>query len=266
MTAAQGIGQGVFIDQTTAGRVDDEGARLEQGEFTGTDKVTGVLVQRAVQGQRVDLRQQFVQRHAIGTCRAAWNRTQDHAHTEGFSQARNGAAQLTMAQQAEGFAFQLNDRMVQQAELLGLLPKPRLHVPLIVVQARHKIEQQHDRMLRHRRRAVTLAIAYGNAVGAGGDQVDVVGAGGGHQDQLQLGAGRQGLGIQRDLVADGHLRALQAFDNVFGCGLLVQAQLAEECPQPAEVQVPEVQGRVIKEDGAAIVRHQLYLLRRDSKA
>jgi len=34
----------------------------------------------------------------------------------------------------------------------------------------------------------------------------------------------------------------------------------------AEVEISKVEGRVIKEDGAAIVRHQLYLLRQGSKA
>jgi hypothetical protein len=37
---------------------------------------------------------------------------------------RDGAAQFAMAQQAEGFAFQLDDGVVQQAELLGFCHLP----------------------------------------------------------------------------------------------------------------------------------------------
>ena len=103
-------------------------------------------------------------------------------------------------------------------------------------------------------------------MGAGGFKVDVIGAGGRHQDQLELGAGRQGLGRERDFVADGDLGALQALQNIFWRGLFKQLKLAEAVMQTAEVEVAQVQGRVVEEDGAAIVHDQLYLLRRGSKA
>jgi hypothetical protein len=95
-------------------------------------------------------------------------------------------------------------------------------------------------------------------VGAGGFKVDVVGAGGGDQDQLELRAGGQG-GVEQDFIADDDAGALQAFDDVVWRGVCMQLQLAEACAG-AEVKVAEVQRRVIKEDGAASVRHQLYLL------
>ena len=147
-----------------------------------------------------------------------------------------------------------------------MLPQAGVDVFLIVLQACGEVEQQHDRMLRHRRCAVALAVTYGNTLGTGGGQVDVVGAGGGDQDQLQVGAGGQGLGVEQDLVTDRYLGTLQALDHLVRRGLLAQLQVAENFPQLAEVKVPLVQGRVIKEDGAAIVRHQLYLLRQGSKA
>ena len=82
-------------------------------------------------------------------------------------------------------------------------------------------------MLRHRRRAVALAIAHGDAVGAGGVEVDVVGAGGRYQDQLEVRAGRQGFGVQGNLVADDYLDALQARNHIRRRGIRVQLQVAE---------------------------------------
>ena len=156
--------------------------------------------------------------------------------------------------------------MVQQAKLFGLLPFACGHILLIVLQARGEVEQQHDRMLCHRRRAIALAVAHGNPLGAGGFKVDIVGAGGRHQDQLELGAGGQGLGRERDFIADGDVGALQALQHIFWRGLFKQLQLAEAVMQTAEVEVTQVQGRVVEEDGAAIVHDQLYLLRGGSKA
>ncbi|MCY1553557.1 hypothetical protein D9M68_900540 [compost metagenome] len=62
---------------------------------------------------------------------------------------------------------------------------------------------------------------------ARGGQVDVVGAGGGDQHQFQLGAGGEGLGVQRDFVADRHLYPLQALDHLFRAAQRVQGQFAE---------------------------------------
>ncbi len=220
----------------------------------------GVLVERAVQGERVDLRQQFLQRQAIRPSRAPRNLPEQHTHAERFGQTRHGATELAMAEQAEGFALQFDDRVVEQAELFRLLPAACAHSFLIVGQARSEVEQQHDRVLRHRRRAVSLAIAHGDAVGAGGSEVDVVGAGGADQDQFQLRVGSHRGRVDHDFVGDRHTGAVQAFADLFRQSLGEQLQVAEAFAQRTEVQIAEIQRRVIKEYRAARVRHQLYLL------
>ncbi|MND87561.1 hypothetical protein D3C80_795630 [compost metagenome] len=121
-------------------------------------------------------------------------------------------------------------------------------------------------MLRHRRRAIALAVTHGYPVGAGGSEVDVVGAGGGDQDQLEVRAGGHGGGVDQDLVTDGDRGALEVFDDLIGQGLGEQLQFAETTAQRVEVKVAEVQGRVVEEYGAASVRHQLYLLCNELKA
>ncbi len=75
-----------------------------------------------MQGQSVDLSEQLVERQAVGARRAAGNLPGQHPHTKGLGQAGHGTTKFTLAQQAEGFAFKLHDREVQQAKLLGLLP------------------------------------------------------------------------------------------------------------------------------------------------
>ncbi|MNE83716.1 hypothetical protein D3C80_1805550 [compost metagenome] len=70
MTVAQGVGEGLFVDQAAAGGVDHEGTGLHGRQFTGADEVSSVFVERAVQGQCVNLRQQFFQRQTVGPGRA----------------------------------------------------------------------------------------------------------------------------------------------------------------------------------------------------
>ena len=171
-----------------------------------------------------------------------------------------------MTEQTEGFAFQFDNRVIQQAELPGLLPATLTDGFLIIGQARGQVKQQHDRMLRHRRRAVALAIADRDAVGTSGSEVDVVGAGSGDEYQLQLGAGGHGGGIDEDFVADGDGGTLEVFDHLVRQGLGVQLQFAETIAQRGEVEVAQVQGGVVEENGAARVRHQLYLLCNELKA
>ena len=266
VAAAQRLGQGLFVDQATAGGVDHEGAGFELGQFAGSDKVSRVFVERAVQGQRIDLWQQLVKRQAVWTGRASGNLPQQDAHAEGFGQPPDGAAQFTVAQQSQGLALQLDDRVVQQAELRSLLPATCTDRFLVVGQSCRQVQQQHDRVLGHRRRAVALAIAHGDAMAAGGHQIDIVGAGGADQDQLQSGVGGHRGRVDHHFVGDRHGGALEPFGHLLRRGAGEQLQRVEAVAQRLQVQVAEVQGRVIEENGAGGVCHQLYLLCLEPKA
>ncbi|MNP26517.1 hypothetical protein D3C76_1193760 [compost metagenome] len=167
-----------------------------------------------------------------------------------------------MAEQAEGLALQLDDGEVEQAELRRPLPAAGAHGVAVVGLARRQVEQQHQGVLRHRRRAVALAVADHDAPLAGGGEVDVVGAGGGEQDQLQLRALANAFGVDEHLVADRHLGALQVGCHVAGGGLVVQQQFAEGVVQRLHVEVAEVEGCVVEKHGARAVHGWLYLLRR----
>ncbi len=217
----------MFVDQAATGGVDHQRVGLEQGQFAGPEHVSGVLVQRAVQGQGVDLRQQLVQWQAVGAFRTTGDLPAEHAHAEGFGQPRHRTAQFAVAEQAKGLALQFDDGEVQQAELAGLGPLAVGYRLVVIAQAGGQGQQQGEGVLGHGRCAVALAVAHGDALGARGRQVDVVGAGGGHQDQLQLRVGCQGRGVEHDLVADYRHRALQAFGDLLRAGGGEQFELVE---------------------------------------
>lgn len=70
VAAPQCVGQCLFIHQAAACGVDQEGAWFHQRQFGCADQVACLFVEGAVQGQCIDLRQQFVQRQAVGARRA----------------------------------------------------------------------------------------------------------------------------------------------------------------------------------------------------
>ena len=91
---------------------------------------------------------------------------------------------------------------------------------------------------------------------ARGLKVDVVGAGGGHQDQLEVRALLEHLGSDANLVADRHLCALQPLGHLLSLAAPVQDQFAERCAQRREVEVTEVEGGMVEEDGASRIHER----------
>jgi hypothetical protein len=255
---AQGVGQRLFVDQPAARRVDQKCAGLHQLQFARADQVAGLLGQRAMQCQRIDLRQQLLQIQASRTWRTPRQVAGQDVHAEGFGQARHGAAEFAVTKQAERLPLQLDDWEIQQTELPALLPAPAGDGGLVVRQAGSQSQQQHQRVLGHGRRAVRLAIADGDAAPARRFQVDVVGAGGGDQDQLEVGAAGERFVGQGELVDDRHLRTLQALDDLLRRALRVADQLVEGGPQRGEIEITLVKRGEIEENGA-IKGHQLYL-------
>lgn len=191
------------------------------------------------------------------------DRTIEHASDgisySGLEHLQSGKPYLYLAKHAQGLAFEFDDGVIQQAELAGLLPATRRDIALVIGQARGQCQEQHQRVLGYRGGAVALAVADGHAMGLGGAQVDVVGTGGGDQDQSQIRAGVECGGVQRHLVADGDLCTLQAFGDLIRRRMGVQGQLGEGLLHRLHVEVAEVEGSMVEEDGAWAVAHQLYL-------
>ena len=122
-----------------------------------------------------------------------------------------------------------------------MLPLAVGHGLVVIDQARGQCQQQAEGVLRHRWRAVALAVGHGDPQGSGGLKVDVVGAGGRYQNQLQVRAGSQGLGVEQRFVADGHTGALQTLDHIGWRGVCAQLQVAEAATQRVEVEIAQVQ-------------------------
>lgn len=60
VVVVQGVGQCLFVDQVVMGGIDQEGVRFYQCQFGGVEYFVGVFGQWVVQGQGVDLWQEFV--------------------------------------------------------------------------------------------------------------------------------------------------------------------------------------------------------------
>ncbi|MNT84740.1 hypothetical protein D3C72_2247980 [compost metagenome] len=56
MAAAQGVGQGLFVDQAAACGIDQEGAGFHQAQLVFADQVVGGVIEWAMQAQGIDLR------------------------------------------------------------------------------------------------------------------------------------------------------------------------------------------------------------------
>ena len=122
-----------------------------------------------------------------------------------------------------------------------MLPLAVGHGLVVIDQARGQCQQQAEGVLRHRWRAIALAVGNDDPLGAGGLKVNVVGAGGRYQNQLQVRAGSQGLGVEHDFIADGHTGALQALDHIVWRGVCAQPQVAESATQRIEFEIAQVQ-------------------------
>ena len=70
----------------------------------------------------------------------------------------------------------------------------------------------------------------------------------------------------RILLVMATVAPLRCSTHLIGQGLGEQLQFAESFAQGAEVEIAQVQGRVVEENSAVNVRHQLYLLCIELKA
>ena len=114
-------------------------------------------------------------------------------------------------------------------------------------------------MLGYRGRAVAMAVGDDDTALASGSEIDVVGAGSADQDQLQLWAGGDAFRVDRRLVADRDPRTVQPRGDFLRLAGGMQLQLVEGGAQGAHVQVAEVEGGMVEENGAQGMAHGRFL-------
>ena len=136
--------QGLGVDQAAPGGVHEHHALLHPSDRRSVDHVTGLLRQRAVQGDDVGPLEQLVQRHVVD---AAVRRREriigDDLHAEAAADVDEDPADLSGADDAHGLAVEIEARKTVQGEI----EFPRAVVGL--VNAAHGGQKQGDRVLRH---------------------------------------------------------------------------------------------------------------------
>jgi len=116
-----------LVDQAAARRIDQQGLALHQGEFGRADQVAGAVVQGAVQSDDVAFSQQLLERRIqtalLGRALAP---REEYAHAQRPTYAGDRLAQGALADNAQRGASKILDGIVEIAELLGVVPAPRL--------------------------------------------------------------------------------------------------------------------------------------------
>ena len=194
------------IDQAAACRVDQERAGLERRERCLVQQVSGLLGERAVQAERVRLRQQRRQigrtpqpDPELGAIRQIRVVERD-VHVQRTGPARRGGADPAEPDDAEAGAAQPPDqrraRPVPAAMGIGQEPL------LVRDQAARQAQQQRDRVIGDLGRAVVRHVAHRDAAGAARREIDLVVADPGpHHDPTTLEPVHD-VPVDRHLVID----------------------------------------------------------------
>ena len=132
----QGIGQRRFINQATPGGVDQKGAGLHLRDKGRIHQLVGLRRQRAMQAEHIRLRQQLRQRHPPGLAAMTLEGFRhQYLHAQRLGQPGHFPAQIAVANQPQGLAGQLHDRVIQQTELGRPAPGTGLHIPVVLMPA-----------------------------------------------------------------------------------------------------------------------------------
>src|SRR6266513_911769 len=122
--------QRLLIHQPAPSRVDQDGAALHPAEFLDADHVAGLVGQRQVQGNHVALRQYLSERGEYDTG-CPWRSMvgKQHVHAEATGDTCRSLPEGTLADEAYGCAVEIANRVVEEAELIDLLPPAILDIP-----------------------------------------------------------------------------------------------------------------------------------------
>ena len=208
-------GQCGLVHDAAACGVYQVGGRLHPRQRGGVDQVAGLSGERAVDGHKVGLGQQFVERSVgIGAVVDGKGVVRQDAHAEALRDARHAAADHPEADDADGESLELEGGVAQQRERSAALPVAARHVGGVAVRLGGQVQDQREGVLRHGVAGVAGHVAHRDAGATGGLQVDVVVAGGAHRHQAQVVQRREyGRGDQR-LVDHDHLGAGAVLDDL----------------------------------------------------
>ena len=136
----------------------------------------------------------------------------DDVHPQSLGGLGGVDADTAAAQQTEGLARQLDERIVPVAPVRAVLPLALVDGPIMVADVQAGLQHQGDGELADGIAAVVGHVAHGDALFLGVSHVHHVVAGGHHCDELQVGAVVNDLPGDLRLVDDGDLRVADPTD------------------------------------------------------
>ena len=190
-----------LVHQLAAGHVDDAGAGLDVLDLPRAQHAPGALGERGVQGDKVGLGQQVVQRQqldadAAGIVRGDEGVVANQAHAEGLRAAGDLGADPAQAADAEGLFAHLDAHEGAAAPLAGF--QGRVRAGDVAGHGQH----QRQRVLGGGHGVARGGVDHGDAGARGRVQVDVVHPDASAGNDLQVGSSLDDLTVDLGLAAD----------------------------------------------------------------
>ena len=251
LAAVQRVGQILFHHQLATAVVDDDHAVLHFFNIGLVDDALSLREQGAVQGDHVGSMQQSVQIHIIPNflpvlpdAAAVGN----DLHAQGSGNAACSLADAAEADDAHGFALQLDQGGVPEAPVRVGRPAALMDGLAVVGHMVADLQQQRDGKLGHGGGAVGGHVADGDSLLRGGPAVDHVVARGQNGDESDVGAGLQHPFADGHLVDEHHLGVADPlYDLVLTAGPVIDRQFPK-FPQAVPAQIAGVLGVSVKHD------------------
>ena len=171
MSAVECFCHGSFINQCTAGSVEEDESRACFGEQFGTDHASVVGTQRAMQTDDVGGGKGFLERHFPHSIRQFALRTRSDGaenKSERFHDCSHGTSDVAHAHDAKFSAREFKARAHGIAEVRTGSPASGAGAAEGFIDAIGKTKQQRERELCDTQCGVVLAVTNGDAVGTGG--------------------------------------------------------------------------------------------------
>ena len=255
----QRLGHRRFIQKRAPARVDQPTAGLHLLEGRAVDQVPGLVGQRAVEGQGIDLRQQRVDRLPVDVdprqrdvVHAALMPGRDgHAHRR--ADLRHPLADLSQPDDAQRFAGQLRQRRHAEGEILAPAPLPVMHRPIVGSRLHDKLQKQGKHVLGHRIAAVAGDVGHRDARFAGRSAIDHVHPRRQYADVFEIGRLLDRRRVDRGLVGQHDLGLADRLDHRLAGEARIDRQLAKLLePGPGRLVAVAGLARLQRREGVAV--------------
>ena len=239
LSALQGGGHGLFVDESAASGVDEDGTGMYHRQRTGVDHAGVAGRQRTVQRDDVGgAEQPFERRLAdpLGQVAAVPAGAGGDVHAHGVGDVRHALPDVAEPDDADGLFGQLDERRVPVAEVALSAPLALPHGPGIVVGPGGDVQQECEDVLCDAVGAVSRDVADDDAPLTGGLEVDVVVAGRQLADILQAGQLVEHFARDAHFVDQDAVGLPGTFHHLLLAGMVVDGTVGERLHRlPGEV-------------------------------